>query len=85
MEGLPAQDGNGLETAARQRRANRRRSLVAATVTGTEPKHRAPGGLSAVNGPGQALSGGRRGRRGRSGPGPATGIGIAQAEERDAP
>lgn len=30
-------------------------------------------------------SGGRRGRRWRSGPGPAAGIGVAQAQERDTP
>ena len=38
-----------------------------------------------VERPGQALSGGRRGCRWRSRPWPATGTGVAQPEEGDAP
>jgi len=38
-----------------------------------------------VHVPGQVLSGGRRGRRWRSRPGPAARVGVAQAQEGDAP
>jgi hypothetical protein len=33
----------------------------------------------------QALSGDRRSRRGRSGPGPAAGVGVVHTQKRDAP